>query len=194
MTGIDDIRAMLKEHRDSESNQRNILIAKTKDSVEKMISESLQMAIVNYGVRRFLIGILLPDGWSNEYRDTYRAESEESEILVNSINQLLVELSAEFSIVYAYYAETQQRWYIQNCGYSNKNGIVLQAMPDYESIPYAIYSRYFSELKTGTFGVSEHYDENDGVYYAIDSEHYEKKQISRPQPPQKILVAVVNFP
>ena len=53
MTGIDDIRAMLKEHRDSESNQRNILIAKTKDSVEKMISESLQMAIVNYGVRRF---------------------------------------------------------------------------------------------------------------------------------------------
>ena len=142
-----------------------------------------------------MIGILLPDGWSNEYRDTYRAESEESEILVNSINQLLVELSAEFSIVYAYYEETQQRWYIQNCGYSNKNGIVLQAMPDYESIPYAIYSRYPSEPKTGTFYVSAHYDDgNDGEYYAIASSHYEPRTFQKPPPPQKIFVAVVNFP
>ena len=193
MTGTDDIRTMLKKHRDSESNQRNILIAKTKDSVEKMISESLQMAIVNYGVRRFLIGILLPDGWSNEYRDTYRAESEESEILVNSINELLVELSAEFSTFYACFEQNQQRWYIQHCGHSNKNGIVLEAMPDYESIPYAIYSRYPSEPKTGTFNVSAHYDdENDG--YAIDSYHYEPRTFPKPPPPQKIFVAVVNFP
>jgi hypothetical protein len=193
MTGTDDIRAMLKKHRDSESNQRNILIAKTKDSVEKMISESLKMAIEYYGVRRFFIGIQLRDGWSNEYRNTYRAESEESEILVNSINELLVEHSAKFSTVYACYEENQQRWYIQHCD-SNKYGIVLQDMPDYASIPYAIYSSYPSEPKTGTFTVSEHYDENDGVYYAIDSAHSERKKLNRPPPPQKIFVAVVNFP
>ena len=194
MTGTDDIRAMLKKHRDSESNQRNILIAKTKDSVEKMISESLKMAIENYGVRRFFIGIELPDGWSNEWWDTYRAESEESEILVNCINELLVELSAEFSTVYASYEQNQERWYIQHCGHSNKYGIVLQAMPDYESIPYAIYSHYPSEPKTGTFTVSEHCDENDGVYYAIASTHYEKRKFTMPPSPKKIFVAVVNFP
>lgn len=210
MSNIDDIRSTLNIHRDSESNQREKLIKKTKESVEKMILESLRIAVENYNVRRFLIGIELIQGeyHLNEY-ESYDAHTEDSVILDQAIRDLLESIDAEYFTVFGYHhgnASITQPIFDEDDTYSDR--IIIPDKPNYDSIPYMIYNSKFSQIATGQYTCDvwlhdEGYatdEDGDNFSYQISSDEVAQpvKRDSRgntiEEPLTEIFVVVVEFP
>ena len=144
MAGIDDIRSVLKQHRDTETKRNMDFLSATKSAVDNIILESVKSATDWYNVRCFMIGFFIKGEYNNE----------ENDILRRVIAESLSELEAHYSIIRADYfwqGITGQNIPTDDMGYPIYNGIIVNCKEKYNEIPYFFYDAVQQLTSSGHF-------------------------------------------
>tara|TARA_B100001093_G_scaffold461746_1_gene476445 strand:+ start:179 stop:733 length:555 start_codon:yes stop_codon:yes gene_type:complete len=144
MAGIDDIRSVLKQHRDTETKRNMDFLSATKSAVDNIILESVTRATDWYNVRRFMIGFLLKGEYNNE----------ENDILRRVIAESLSELEANYSLIGAEYNShgiRDQNIPTHDWGDPTYNGISVNCKEKFNEIPYLIYNADQELTSAGQF-------------------------------------------